>query len=74
MKEFNHRTFKFDQINLFYKNNEPKYPNIIDIETCLSDLYCFIIIGNNNLKKKAMVEKRYFYGAYRRDWFKICRL
>lgn len=68
LKEFNHRTFKFDQINLFYKNNKYNYPNIIDIETCLADLYCFGIIGNTYLRKKSNgKKKRYFSWSYRRD-------
>lgn len=68
LKEFKHRTFKFDKINLFYNNNKNDYPNIIDLKECLSDLYCFGIIGNSCLKKgKNGRKKRHFYWAYRRD-------
>lgn len=60
MKGSNYCTFKLDQINLFYKNNKQNYLNIIYIETCLSDLYCFGIIGNSDFKKKIMLEKGIF--------------
>lgn len=63
LKDYNHNGFTIIQISNFYNNNKLNYSEILNINSAISDLYKFNIIGNSWKKSNTF---RYSW-SYRKD-------
>ena len=63
LRNFGKNTFYFSELKKYYKLRRKSYPNISDLNKCLSDLYDFGVVGNCWKVKEQL---KYSWG-YRRD-------